>query len=612
MLQKLVKAYPIFTLATVLLLAGLFSWLFQFHSLANFFFLTTIVFGGFPLVLHTLRSLLSRNYSADVIAALAILTSLILKEYFAGAIIVIMLSGGEALESFALRSASKALEELAKLAPSVAHLVADETIEDVEVERVKKNDIVLVKPGELVPVDGVVIEGESSFNEAALTGESVPVSKVSSSTILSGTVNLDSPVKIKALRRAKESKYEQIVTLVRTAQKTKAPIHRLADRYAAFFTPLTLGIVALTFLLTQDWTNVLAVLVVATPCPLILATPIAIMGGINKAARNGIIVKNGGALEQVGEAKAIVFDKTGTLTFGTPKVLEIKKLSQLSEKEILFLAASAERLSAHILAKALVSFSTDKHLKLDFPDNFEEKFGSGVMGEIKGKKVVVGSSHFLEEKEQIFPSKLQHLKEQENSKGHMTSFVSVDGSIVGAIIFGDEIRPEIRGFIDSLKKHSFAKVSMLTGDSQTVAEQVAAQTGIDEVISQSLPEDKVNYIKKLQKLYQKVVMVGDGFNDAPALASATVGIALGSGGSSVSSESADIVLIVNDLTKVRTIVALGRQVLRVAKSGILFGMGASFIAMLFAAAGYISPPLGAVLQEGIDVVVIFNALRTSR
>lgn len=606
------KRYPVFVFSLVLVLLGLYENFFGNKSFAQLIFMVVVILGGIPLIYETVKEVLKKNYGADVIAVLAIVTSLLLKEYLAGAIIIIMLSGGRTLEDFALQNASDALRKLAENAPRVAHLVKNGDIVDIKVETVREGDILLVKPGELIPVDAVIIEGETSLNEAALTGEPIPTHKAYNSAILSGSVNLDNPVKIRAIRRASESKYEQIVALVAQAQTTKAPIHRLADRYGAIFTPVTLVIASLTYLFTRDVSNVLAVLVVATPCPLILATPIAIMGGINKSAKRGIVVKNGGSLEKVGQTRAVVFDKTGTLTFGTPKILQIKKLDRISDKELLFYAASVERLSAHILSKAVVKAAHDQKIELVFPDSFKETFGKGVYGKIKNKEIVVSNVKFLESFGVRFEKEFLDFKKEQNQLGRMVSFVSADKKVVGAIVFGDEIRPDIKQIIQNLKDSGIELVAMLTGDTEKVASQVAALTGIDIVKAQSLPDEKVAFVNQLKKKYENVVMVGDGFNDAPALAASSVGIALGASGSSVSSESADIVLLVDNLAKVEEVIEVGKKVLAIAKSGILFGMGASFVAMLFAANGLIKPVQGAILQEVIDVIVILNALRAAR
>ncbi len=604
--------YPVFIFSSVLFGFGLFELYLGQQETANLVFQLVLIFGGIPLAYGTIKELLKKNYGADIIAVLAIITSLLLKEYLAGAIIIIMLSGGRALEDFALQSASDALKKLAEAAPSIAHLVKGKEISDIKVESVRVADTLLVKPGELIPVDAVIIKGETSINESALTGEPVPTHKTYNSAVLSGSVNLDNPIQIRAIRKASESKYEQIVKLVRDAQATKAPLHRLADRYGAIFTPVTLFVAAATYIFTQDSINVLAVLVVATPCPLILATPIAIMGGINRSAKKGIIVRNGGAIERVGQAEAVVFDKTGTLTFGLPKIVEIKQFDMTSTKEILRYAGSVERLSAHILAKSTVNIAHEQSIDLVFPENFKETFGKGVAGEVDGKQIAVGSQGFIKDHGgEIFPE-LEGFKKEQNELGRIVSFVAIDKKVNSALVFGDEIRPDIKKTISELRNLGIKQIAMLTGDSKKVADQVAAQTGIDLVKAQTLPDEKVEFINKLKETYSHVVMVGDGFNDAPALVSATVGIALGASGSSISSESADIVLVENNIEKVNQVIGIGRKVLSIARGGILFGMGASFVAMLFAAFGFISPVKGAILQEAIDIVVILNALRASR
>ncbi len=606
------QRYPIFVFSVFLFGFGLTQYFFGKAEIAHLIFLVVVVVGGIPLIIETAKEILAKNFGADVIAVLAIVTSLLLGETLAGSIIIIMLSGGRALEDFALQNASDALKKLAELAPRIAHLIKGAQVADIKVESVREGDILLVKPGELIPVDGVIIEGETSLNESALTGEPVPIQRADNSAVLSGSVNLDNPIKIRALRKASDSKYEQIVRLVRDAQATKAPLHRLADRYGAIFTPVTLFVALGAFILTGNVTNVLAVLVVATPCPLILATPIAIMGGINKSAKKGIIVKNGGAIEKVGSAAAVVFDKTGTLTFGVPKVVEIKRFASIEEKKLLFYAASLERLSAHILAKALIAYTNTKQIALDFPKVFKEQFGKGVSGVVGGKQVVIGSSGYLESLSLKLPSEQIVFKQEQNNLGRLVSFVAVEKKLIAAIVFGDEIRPDIKKAVSALKAFGIEEVAMLTGDSQVVADQVARQTGIDLVKAQTLPDEKVAFVKDLLTKYKSVVMVGDGFNDAPALASASVGIALGAAGSSISSESADIVLIEDNIDRVNEVLKIGKKVLVVAQQGVFFGMGASFVAMLFAAFGFIPPVSGALLQEVIDVIVIFNALRTSR
>ncbi len=606
------QRYPIFVFSVFLFGFGLTQYFFGKAEIAHLIFLVVVVVGGIPLIIETAKEILAKNFGADVIAVLAIVTSLLLGETLAGSIIIIMLSGGRALEDFALQNASDALKKLAELAPRIAHLIKGAQVADIKVESVREGDILLVKPGELIPVDGVIIEGETSLNESALTGEPVPIQRADNSAVLSGSVNLDNPIKIRALRKASDSKYEQIVRLVRDAQATKAPLHRLADRYGAIFTPVTLFVALGAFILTGNVTNVLAVLVVATPCPLILATPIAIMGGINKSAKKGIIVKNGGAIEKVGSAAAVVFDKTGTLTFGVPKVVEIKRFASIEEKKLLFYAASLERLSAHILAKALIAYTNTKQIALDFPKVFKEQFGKGVSGVVGGKQVVIGSSGYLESLSLKLPSEQIVFKQEQNNLGRLVSFVAVEKKLIAAIVFGDEIRPDIKKAVSALKAFGIEEVAMLTGDSQVVADQVARQTGIDLVKAQTLPDEKVAFVKDLLTKYKSVVMVGDGFNDAPALASASVGIALGAAGSSISSESADIVLIEDNIDRVNEVLKIGKKVLVVAQQGVFFGMGASFVAMLFAAFGFIPPVNGALLQEVIDVIVIFNALRTSR
>ncbi len=652
------KRYPIPLGALALLLVSLVLWLAGRHVFANWTLLLIVLLGGLPLLWETLKHFIHREFSVDFIAILAIAGSLLLGEYLAGAFVVLMLSGGEALEAYALRRARTSLSALAERAPRTAHIWQGEQLISIPAEDVEVGMEIVVKPGELIPVDGVVISGSSSISEADLTGEPIPVRKTPGMLVLSGSVNLDGVLEVRASKRSAESKYAQIVRLVEEAQKQKAPIHRLADRYSVGFTAATIALAGLSWALSGDSVYALAVLVVATPCPLILATPIAIMSGIDLAARNGIIAKSGAAIEQLGEVDVAVFDKTGTLTLGIPKVTAMVLPEQddqiivnmelsdppgdheaegrpgwggfatdYDEDTLLRFAASVEQLSTHILARAVVEAALERELPLSPATDFEEAFGKGVQGRvpiIAGDRqvewhsvndfvpVAVGNRTFMEHLDITLPVSLLSERKRRVDAGQICSFIAVDMQVAGLLVLEDVPRAELSQLSTDLKSAGIKETILLTGDGEVVARQIGDVARVDRVIARCLPEDKVRIVQELEQQGHRVLMVGDGINDAPALATATVGMALGSQGLTAAATAADTVLLSTDILRVVRAIRLGRWVMRVALQGIWIGMALSAIAMLFAAFGYILPAAGAILQEGIDVIVILNALRVSR
>jgi heavy metal translocating P-type ATPase len=649
-----VRRYPIPLAAVLLLLVSLMFWLVGRSDMVHWTLLVIVLLGGIPLLWETGQQLLHKEFSVDVIAILAIAGSLLLEQYLAGALIVLMLSGGEALEAYALRRARSSLSALAERAPRTAHIWQGDELISIAAEQIDVGMEIVVKPGELIPVDGTVTSGSSSVSEADLTGEPVPVRKAAGMLVLSGSVNLDGVLEIRASRRSAESKYAQIVHLVEEAQTKKAPIHRLADRYSVGFTIAALALAGLAWVLSRDSIYALAVLVVATPCPLILATPIAIMSGIDLAARNGLIAKSGAAMEQLGEVDVAVFDKTGTLTLGMPKVTAIVLTEQGeqceterdgrsdeasilplqsnifksdSQKTLLRLAASVEQLSTHILARAVVEAAQDHALHLSSANDFEETFGKGVSGLVPViaedrlikqhsvgdvVEVAVGNRTFMRSLGIAMPATLLSEREQRVAVGQICSFVALEKQIEGLLVLEDVPRAEISHLSSDLHATGIKETILLTGDSEGVARQIGELAKVDRVISRCLPEDKVRTVKDLLASGHRVLMVGDGINDAPALATATVGMALGTQGLTAAATAADTVLLSTDILRVPRAVRLGRRVMRVAIEGIWIGMGMSIIAMLFAAFGFITPAAGALLQEGIDVIVILNALRVGR
>jgi heavy metal translocating P-type ATPase len=444
-----------------------------------------------------------------------------------------------------------------------------------------------------------------------LTGESLPLEKVRGSSVMSGSSNKQGVLTIKVLRPSSESKYEQIIRLVRAAEENRAPFVRLADRYSVWFTALAFILSALAWLISGNPLHALAVLVVATPCPLILATPIAFASGISRSAKRGIIIKSGGELEKLAEATCMVFDKTGTLTFGVPKVIAIKHDSTISAADFTSLAASADQLSTHILARSLTQYAQDQQAVLTIPEEFHETFGQGVKALIKGQWYSVGRLSWLAAQKVSVPAAMQSAHEDAKNQGQITIGVARDHQLLGIVLLEDTIRGDVKNLLASLPALGIKTIVMLTGDKAAVAARIGAEAGLipANIHAGMLPADKVNFVKKLQANYKHVAMIGDGVNDAPALATADVGIALAAHGSTAASESADIIVLVDKVERVGDAVRISQRVLAIAKQSIGVGIGLSIILMIIAVAGYITPVAGALCQEVIDVIVILNALR---
>ncbi|MBX7067160.1 MAG: heavy metal translocating P-type ATPase [Parachlamydiales bacterium] len=596
---------PLFVLFGLIL--GLVFY-FPLHSrdISDWIWLATLILGGAPIVFQTIKGMFRGQFASDIVAMLAIITALLMNEAFAGAVVVLMQSGGEALEAYGLRRASSSLKSLLERAPRFAFRKRDNSLDKIDVQEVRVGDILIVRPGDLIPVDGTIISGSAEIDEAALTGEPLPRSKTAHDEVFSGTIDVNGAFEMRADKSSEESQYQKIVELVRKAQTEKAPIQRLADRYAIFFTPLTLIMSALGYFITREPTTILAVLVVATPCPLILATPLAILCGINKSAKSGIIVKGGPPMEQVGNTKVAVFDKTGTITYGTPFVEEIVPLNHETSEDLLYKTACIEQLSSHSVAKAVVERAGKK---LIVPKNFRESPGRGVEGDIDGDHYTIGSYTFLEEKlgKKCYINCEEAIHRYYNQQ-KMLVFIAKNELCVGIFVISDRIRPGVPALLTRLRSLGVQEVVMLTGDSPKNADVIAKQAGIQNVKAELLPGQKVEIVGKLKEKYN-VTMVGDGINDAPALATATTGIAMGALGSAISAETADIVLLVDDVTKVGETIAISQWTIHIAKESIFIGMGLSFILMIIACFGLIPPPVGAMLQEIIDFAVIINALR---
>jgi heavy metal translocating P-type ATPase len=586
------------------------TWLLGQPEPANWLWFGTLIVAGAPLVWQTLRGMLRGKFASDVVAMLAIVTAVVMYEPFAGVLVTLMQSGGEAMDDFGFRRASSSLEALIARAPRTARRKSGDSLEDIAAGDVLVGDVLVVRPGELVPVDGTMLSEEADVDESALTGEPLAHAKKQGDSLMSGSVNGNTMFEMRATAVSEESQYARIVALVRKAQGDRAPIVRLADRFAVWFTPLTLLMCGFGWWYTGDAKTILAVLVVATPCPLILAAPIAVISGINRAAREGIIVKGGTAIEQVGQAQAVVFDKTGTLTIGSPVVSQVVSLNGLDSNELLRRAASVEQLSSHLLGQAMAEGAVSQGLLLSLPDEFVEVPGRGVTGKLDGQQITVGSLKYVADSMSEDKSCILKTATAQVTEGtELSALVSIDNEPAGIVLFSDEIRERVPAMMKRLRRLGVKHLVMLTGDRLDNAKRVAEQAGIEEVVADLLPQEKVLAVQRLQTKYKPLVMVGDGINDAPALAAATVGIAMGARGTGISAEAADIVLLVDDVTKVGSIIAIGQRTRGIVLQSIGIGLGVSLVLMLIASLGFIPAPIGALLQEGLDVFVILNALR---
>jgi heavy metal translocating P-type ATPase len=584
---------------------GLIAWAAGSAPLADLLWASATALLLVPLTITVIRSLMTRDIGVDAIALVSMAGALALGEYLAGAVVALMLAGGNALEEIANRRAAHELTSLVARAPRTALLKRATALVEVDIETVLRGDHVVVRPGEVVPVDGMVESDEAIVDESALTGEPLPVTVARGEQVRSGTTCAGAAFDLVALRAAAESTYAALVRLVETAGSERAPFVRLADRYAAFFLPVTALVAGVAWAASGDPVRALAVFVVATPCPLILAAPIALISGLSRCARAGVVIKGAATVERLGNARSVLLDKTGTVTLGTPQLDRLLPLDGYPAAETLRLAASVDRLSSHPLAKALVAGAQADGLTLDIPQHAVEVFGRGIEADVEGRHVLVGSRRWLAE-HGIDPT-----VDNENLGDQAKVLVAIDGTPAGIALIGDQLRADASQLVPGLRSAGIRHVALLTGDKPAVARAVGDALGVDRVYAEQRPEQKVEVVRALRHTsgLQPVVMVGDGINDAPALAVADVGIAMGTAGATVSSETADAVVLVDRIDRVADAISFSRRALHIARQSVLLGMGASLIAMGLAAFGLLQPIGGALLQEVIDVAVILNALR---
>ncbi len=545
------------------------------------------------------------TFGVDLLAIIAIVSTVLVGEYVASMIIVLMVTGGKALEDFAQGRAQRELTALLAREPQEAHRLVAKTdrVEDIPASEVLVGDLILVRPSEIVPVDGELISASGGFDESSITGESMPAQRVAGDTVLSGSVNGYAAATIVATATASDSQFQGIIALVKQASSNRAPVVRLADRYAIPFTGISLAIAIVAWIASGNPVRFAEVLVLATPCPLVLAAPVAFMGGMSRAARAGIIVKGGAVLETLARIRTVVFDKTGTLTHGTPTIARILPVSPSDEDQLLTLVASAERFSSHVLAASIVTAAVDRGLELMPVAEATERAAQGVDAVVGGHQVSVGTFAFVQQR-------AADASTTTTSGSELAIYVAVDGQFAGSIVASDPVRANAAVTIASLRRRGVGTVMMLTGDARSTADHVAHEVGITSVHANCLPADKVAAVNGVSE--RPVLMVGDGVNDAPVLAAADVGLAMGAKGATAASESADAVILVDDVSRVYQALVIGQETVRIALQSIWLGMALSLGLMMVAAFGFIPATVGAGIQEIVDLATILNALRASR
>lgn len=601
-ISRFFREYKQFGIVVVSFLVGIAFDVAGMDNIAHWIFSVSAILNTLPLLREMYRDIQTGKYGIDILAATAIITSVVLGEYYAAMIIVFMLTGGEALEDYAENRAKVELDALLERAPKKAHVLRGRKEIDIPISQVVIGDKLVIKPGEVVPVDGIILEGRTSIDESSLTGESLPLDKRQGDTLMSGAVNIDGVLTIKANETAANSQYQQIIKLVKNAASTESPFVRLTDRYSIPFTIVSFSIAGFVWFISGDPMRFLQVIVVATPCPLLLAAPIALISGMSRSAKHGIIVKSGSALERLAEVRTIAFDKTGTLTMGTPLLDTVSTFAPHKKDDVLALTAALEQKSTHVLARAIVQAAENRKLSLPSLKSLQEFPGRGIAARVGGKSVLVGRLDYLREEGASLPKSF-------NARGvkSTATYVAINGTLAGVMTFKDEVRKDTASMLKRIRKLGIRHTLMITGDNAAAANKIAKKLKIENVVSDALPGDKIRAIESLR--YRPVAFVGDGVNDAPVLTAADIGIALGARGSTAASESADVVIMTDDVNQVAKSVEIAQKTFSIARQAIVVGIGMSIVLQIIFATGRFAPSLGAALQEVVDVAVILIALR---
>jgi len=570
-----------------------------------------VLVGGYPIFRRAILGLRARQINSDLLMSVAIGAALVIREFMAAAMVVFFMLIAHSLEQFTVRRSRRAIESVVALAPSTARILRGDGEAEVPIEELRAGDTVVVRPGERIPVDGEVISGRSVVNQAPITGESVPVEKLPGDVVFAGTMNQLGALQVRAGKVGPDSTLGRIIALVQEAEAGKAPVQKFADRYSTYFLPIVLAASALTYLITRQPIPSIAVLIVACPCAVAVATPLAVVAGIGNAAGRGLMIKGGLHLESLAMVDTVVMDKTGTITFGKPKVVRVMSRDG-SDEEPLRLAASLERLSEHPLADTIVAEARARGMSLVEAENFEALPGRGLSGTIDGRRVLVGNARAMSESGLAIPEQLARAGDEAEREGETVFFIAADSRVIGLVGVADALRDEVPAAFDELRRMGLNRLILLTGDNERVASALAERLGIEEWHANMLPEEKIERIRRLQMAGRKVAMVGDGINDAPALAQADVGIAMGAAGSEAALEAADIALMRDDWLQVPQIVRLARRSFRTIKQNLAFGVLFNVFGVALASVGILTPVLAAAAQSLPDVLVFLNSSRLLR
>jgi len=572
--------------------------------------LAAAVLSGYPIVRNSVTSTITnKKLNAEVLVTCALIASIWVGEYLAGAIVVLMMNVGELLEDITIAKTGEAVRSLMELEAETARVIRDGKEMEIDIDKVRVGDLVLVKPGEKIPIDGKIKEGRGEVNQAPITGESTLITKEVGDDVFGGTLNQVGVLKVEVTRVATETTLSKIIDLVHKAQAAKPPIERVADRFASWFTPTMLALSFLVWLITGEVLRAVTVLVVACPCALVIATPTAVVAGIGNAARRGILIKGGAILEVIGKLTTFVFDKTGTLTYGAPTVRFTRSFGGVSEKEVLSLAGTAEKHSEHPLAESILARCREDEAWPFEPEKTEVIVGRGIVARKDGKEIIVGNERLFMEKGIALTSDAKTFLDDMSSSGSTGILVGHEARIIGGIGIADVLKADVHQSIQDIKKLGIKKVLMLTGDNQNVAQAISEGAGLDEIVADLLPEDKLEYIKKLKGQGDKVAMVGDGINDAPSLVEADVGIAMGVIGTDAAIEAADIALTGDDLNKASEAIALSRKTVSIIKQSLFISIAINGFALILASLGSIGPIVGAIVHNIGSIVVVGNSSR---
>jgi Cd2+/Zn2+-exporting ATPase len=575
------------------------------------FAVVSLIIGGYPILKSAIKALLIPDLNVDTLVSIAAIAATSVGAYQEAATVIFIMLLGEFLEYLTVGKARKAIASLIQLSPKTAWVRREDREVQVPIEEVKAKEVVIVKPGERIPVDGKIISGCSSINQSMLTGESIPVDKGMGDRVYCGTINESGSCEIETTQVAEDTKLAQIKRLILEAQAEKSPTQRIMDRFARYFIPAILLIALATFLITGEPIRAITILIVACPCALVLGTPTAVVAAIGNAARQGILIKGGEYLEQMGRLKTLLMDKTGTLTHGKPKVAEMKAFNGVDAKGVLYWAAIAEKRSEHPLARAITEKADEIGLTIPHPEVFENFRGKGVKAKRDSRTIIVGRAEWLAGEGIEIPDSVKELLKTKESEGMTSLLVSLDGRLLGTVSISDTLRKRAKATIDKIRGEGVSEIWMLTGDSEQVANRIGNELGI-RYEARLLPEDKVRRVKEWKRKGQVVAMVGDGVNDAPALAAADIGIAMGAVGTDVAIETADIALMTDELEKIPTVIRLSRKALRVIKENLVFALVFNTTMVILSAQGWVTMILGAIVHQASSLLVILNSMRLLR